>query len=168
MGRPSKPTALILGHRTKAELEYRESVEKTLYTGENFTEWPQTKSDPVAHKEFLRLKRLFSKIQYVDALDQQIINRYCLETSELIKTSERVERLHNELESADEAEQRLKIYALINQTLSAQHKSKELLLKYESKLLLNPADRMNKVPKAPPQEESDSPMAAYLARRETK
>ena len=51
-GRPSKPVQLIKlegnkDRRTKAELEYREKFEKSLYTGTTFKESPAVKEDPV-------------------------------------------------------------------------------------------------------------------------
>ena len=52
-------------------------MEKSLYTGMDFRESPAIKLDPIAHKEFLRLRKLYKQIQYVDGLDEQIINRYC-------------------------------------------------------------------------------------------
>src|SRR5690606_18966664 len=78
-GRPGKPVQLIKlegnkDRRTKAELEYREKFEKSLYTGMTFKESPAVKADPVAHKEFLRLKKLYKNIQYAQGLNDHLIN----------------------------------------------------------------------------------------------
>jgi hypothetical protein len=40
-------------------------------------------------------------------------------------------------------------------------KSKELLLKYEDRLFLNPASRIRSIPKKPPEEEKQSRFAAF-------
>ena len=62
-GRPTKPLALIQGHRTKAELEVRAEGEKKLLTGIKLKEWPDVKADPAAHKEFLRIKRVLKAME---------------------------------------------------------------------------------------------------------
>jgi len=144
-GRPSKPVQLIKlegkSHRTKAELEHREKMEKALYTGTTFRESPAVKADPVAHKEFLRLKKLYKNIQFVDGLDEQMINRYCL----LISQEQKL------MESGDD--------------FVALHKTREMILKLEDRLFLNPVSRIKAIPKKPPEEEKESPMAQFLKRR---
>jgi len=143
-GRPSKPVQLIKlegkSHRTKAELEYREKAEKALYTGTTFKESPAVKADPIAHKEFQRLKRLYKKIQFVDGLDEQMINRYCLLISQ---------------------EQKL----MQTDDFQALHKTREMILKLEDRLFLNPVSRIKAIPKQPPEEKKESPMAQFLKRR---
>jgi len=144
-GRPSKPVQLIKlegnkDHRTKKELEFREKAEKALYTGTTFKESPAVKADPVAHREFLRLKKLYKKIQFVDGLDEQMINRYCLLVSQEQKL----------MEAED---------------FQALHKTRELILKLEDRLFLNPVSRIKAIPKKPPEEEKESPMAEFMKRR---
>jgi phage terminase small subunit len=77
MARPSKPIRLVKGHRTKAEKEKREKEEKRLLTGTPFRENEDVASDPIAHKEFTRLKKIFKKIDKDDGLQENVINRYC-------------------------------------------------------------------------------------------
>lgn len=144
-GKRGKPIELIKlegkSHKTKKEIEFREKAEKSLYTGVEFKASPEVERDPVAYAEFLRLKDLYSKIKFVDALDEQIINRYCLLISKE-KMLSQVEELHkNEL-----------------------YKLRELLLKLEDRLLLNPVSRMRAIPKTPPEDEKKSPMAEFLSR----
>jgi phage terminase small subunit len=154
-GRGSKPVQLLKlegkSHRTKAELEHREKVEKSLYTGTSFKESPAVKSDPVAHKEFLRLKKLYKKIEYVDGLDEQIINRYCLMVSE-------VDSLKKLLEKTDDAKIIISLDKQIN-------KKRDMLLKLEDRLFLNPTARVKSIPKNPKEPEKKSAMAEFLARR---
>ncbi len=165
----AKPTALLRlegkGHRTKSELEYRERGEKALQTGKEISETAQVKADKVAHAEFLRLKRLYSEIDFVDALDQQVINRYCMEVSSNASMQKMISRLSEDLDEAEDVETRVKIYEQINRTNIALHKSKELLLKYDDRLFLNPASRIKAVPKTPPPEEKKTGMAAFMAKR---
>ena len=169
-GRTSKPTELILlegkSHRTKAEIEYRKQAEETLYTGENFKETKQVKNNKVAHTEFLRLKRLYSKISFVDALDEQVINRYCLEISNQFRLEELLDKLEDKLDDADiEPKHLISLAKSISSILSNINKSKELLLKYEDRLFLNPAGRMRSIPKTPPKKEEKTGMAALLERK---
>ncbi|MHB8065886.1 MAG: hypothetical protein ACYDG2_25270, partial [Ruminiclostridium sp.] len=84
-GRPTKPLALVQGHRTKAEKKVREKAESSLLTGVSLKEWPDVKADPVAHKEFQRIKNVLKKIDKDDALHEGVINRYCLLHSECLK-----------------------------------------------------------------------------------
>lgn len=154
-GRPSKPVQLIKlegkSHRTKAELEHREKMEKKLYTGTNFKESPVVKSDPVAHKEFLRLKKLYKNIEYVEGLDERIINRYCMLVSEELRLKE----LLDKAESVDEILE-------LNRNLD---KKRDAILKLEDRLFLNPTARVKAIPKTPPEENKNSPMAEFLKRR---
>lgn len=157
-GRGSKPAQLIKlegkSHRTKSELEHREKMEKALYTGISFKESPAVKSDPVAHKEFLRLKKLYKNIEYVDGLDEQIINRYCM----LVSQEHNMQQLIN---SIAEPAEKIGLYKDINKT-------RELLLKLEDRLFLNPTARVKAIPKTPPEDNKKSPMADFLKRRDRK
>lgn len=168
-GRPSKPTELILlehkSHRTKAEIEHRKAAEKALYTGETFAESPQVKADSVAHQEFTRLKRLYTKINCIDALDQQVINRYCLEVSNVYALQNIFTQLNALRGETDDFTQKISIYEQINKTNTAMQKCKELLLKYEDRLFLNPMSRIKSIPKTPEEPKTLSPMAEYLKKR---
>lgn len=93
MPTPTKPYAVINGekksHRTKAELEQRKNAEKASLSGCKIKEKPEVHADPVAHKEFLRLKKLLEKIEKDDALYENIINRYCMLLAECKEIEER-------------------------------------------------------------------------------
>lgn len=169
-GRPSKPVQLIKlegnkDRRTKAELEYREKMEKSLYTGINFKESPAVKADPIAHKEFLRLKKLYKHIQYVDGLDEQIINRYCLMVSEEKGLLGMIEQVKQDIDQADDQETRSELYKTYSNILNKLNKTRDMLMKIEDRLFLNPAARIKSIPKKPPEEEKESPMAQFLKRR---
>lgn len=170
-GRPSKPVQLIKlegnkDRRTKAELEHREKMEKALYTGTNFREDPATKADPVAHKEFLRLRKLYKHIQYVDGLDQQIINRYCLMVSEESSLQEQLASMNELLSEIEEPKEKIETYRLINNTITKLNQTRDMLLKLEDRLFLNPTARVKAIPKTPPDDgKKESPMAQFLKRR---
>ena len=82
MPRPSKPFSVIEGekrsHRTKKELSQRKQGEEALLTGVALKESPETKNNPIAHKEFLRILKLLKNIHKNDAIYESIINRYCI------------------------------------------------------------------------------------------
>jgi phage terminase small subunit len=85
-GRPPKPVVVLKeekkSHRTKEELQQREKSEKALLTGTPLKEWKEVRADPIAHKEFLRVKKLLKSIGKDDALHEGVINRYCTILSE--------------------------------------------------------------------------------------
>lgn len=169
-GRPSKPVQLIKlegnkDKRTKAELEYREKMEQSLYTGTNFKESPAVKSDPVAHKEFLRLKKLYKHIQFVDGLDEQIINRYCLMVSEEKSLLDLLGKIQEDIDAIDDPTERAELYKTYANLMNKLNKTRDMLLKIEDRLFLNPTARVKAIPKKPPEEEKESPMANFLKRR---
>lgn len=154
-GRSSKPVQLLKmegkSHRTKEELEFREKAEKALYTGTDFNESPAVKSDPIAHQEFLRLKELYKDIDYVDGLDEQVINRYCLLISQ-------EQKLYNIINSVEDPIEQIGFYKELNKMQSS-------ILKLEDRLFLNPTARVRAIPKKPVEENKESPMAQFLKRR---
>ena len=169
-GRPSKPVQLIKlegnkDRRTKAELEYREKFEKPLYPGTIFKESPAVKEDPVAHKEFLRLKRLYKNIQYVDGLDEQIINRYCLMVSQESALADAIADLKDSLKDCESVEERMLVYDNIAKLSTKLEKVRDMLLKLEDRLFLNPTARIKAIPKKPPEDKKESPMEKFLSRR---
>lgn len=168
-GRPSKPVQLIKSegksHRTKKELAHREKAEKSLYTGTNFRESPAVKSDPIAHKEFLRLRKLYKQIEYVDGLDEQIINRYCMLISQEQALAKMMERMRQDIELVEEVEDRMIIYQSIAGVTDKAMKTREMLLKLEDRLFLNPTTRIKSIPKNPPEEKKESAMAQFMNRK---
>lgn len=151
MARPSKPVALLKSekksHRTKAELESRVKEENKLKTGNDFNVLPQVKNDIIAHKEFLRLKRLYKKIEYIDGLDEQIINRYCLLISKQYKLEKRMIGIENDISNCEEIELRVKLYSNINALQTSINKVQDMLLKIEDRMLMNVSARIKSIPK---------------------
>lgn len=86
MPTPTKPFEVLINekksHRTKAELNLRKQGEAALATGVAFKERPEVRANAMAHKEFVRLKKLFSTIKKNDAIYEGVINRYCLLVAE--------------------------------------------------------------------------------------
>lgn len=87
MPTPSKPVLVLQNegksHRTKQEIRQRAAAEKSLLTGRKLKEENKVKENEVAHREFLRLKKLFAAIEKNDELYSAALNRYCLLKAEL-------------------------------------------------------------------------------------
>lgn len=169
-GRPSKPVQLIKlegnkDKRSKAELDHREEMEKKLKTGSTFREEPATKADPVAHKEFLRLRKLYKEIEFVEGLDQATINRYC----QLKGQEDFLQQLYNQvkeaIEKAKQMSKKLSLYDDLKEIITKQNQVRDKMLKLEDRLFLNPVARMRSIPKKPMEEQDDSPMAKFLKSR---
>ncbi|MBT2215846.1 P27 family phage terminase small subunit [Virgibacillus dakarensis] len=168
-GRSSKPVQLVKmegkSHRTKAELEHREKMEKALYTGTTFKEDPVTKADPIAHKEFLRLKKLYKQIEFVDGLDQSTINRYC----QLKSQESMLQDLYNGIKEAMDSKQnimkKMELYEDMKEVIGKQNQVRDKMLKLEDRLFLNPVARMRAIPKQPEDKKEKSPMEQFMERR---
>lgn len=106
MPTPPKPSNVIKiegkSHRTKKELRERQQAEKSLLTGEKLKEAKEIKENPLAHKEFLRLKKLLKSIEKDDDLYGKIINRYCLLLAECIEFEEKRERVYERMDELEE------------------------------------------------------------------
>jgi len=169
-GRPSKPVQLIKlegnkDRRTKAELDHREKMEKKLQTGTIFKEEPATKADPVAHKEFLRLKKLYKEIEFVEGLDQATINRYCQLKGQEAFLQDLYIELKKAIDSTKQITRKMDFYEDMKEVITKQNQVRDKMLKLEDRLFLNPVARMRSIPKKPTEEKKKSPMAEFLNRR---
>ena len=106
MPTPSKPTKVIemekKSHRTKKELAQRRNAEAALLTGVGLKEKREVKDNPVAHKEFLRLKKLLKTIEKDDDLYGETINRYCTLVAECEEFQQKRERIYGQLSEYQE------------------------------------------------------------------
>lgn len=107
MPTPPKPYLVLANekksHRTKSELKQREIGEKSLATGTALKERSEVKSNPIAHKEFVRLNKLLKGIEKNDAIYEAIINRYCLLQAECVDLEEKRERCYQAIVRLDDA-----------------------------------------------------------------
>lgn len=165
MPTPPKPAEVIkmekTSHRTKAELSQRKKEEQALLTGQKLKESKEVKEDEVAHKEFLRLKKLLESIKKNDAIYEQSINRYCLLVAECARIRESKEQFERDLdELVDSKEQfgesvseyfRMKISIQKNIiALDKQLQSKrKMLLDLEKENAMTVASALRTIPKKP-------------------
>lgn len=106
MPTPSKPVKVIQmegkSHRTKRELKERERAEKQLLTGKILRETDEVKSNPIAHKEFQRLKKILKSIEKDDDLYGAVINRYCILQAECLDFKQKRELMHSNMKKLEE------------------------------------------------------------------
>lgn len=166
MPTPPKPVEYMTKHMSKRAKTERATAEKSLLTGENFTESAQVKSDPVAHREYMRLKRLYEKIDFVDALDKDIINDYCMERANLEQLTNILIQMRNKCEETDDLDQKMTVFGELQKVSVEIRKCREVLLKMQDRLFLNPAGRLRAIPKKPAEpEQAPSGVAAFQKRR---
>ncbi len=95
MSRPPKPYKLLKmegkSNKTKAELKQRKQAEEAVLTGVALKERPEVREDPIAHKEFLRVRKLLRTIEKDDDIYGPVINRYCLLQAECIEFEQKKE-----------------------------------------------------------------------------
>lgn len=170
MARPSKPTDLIViegkSHRTKQELEYRSEQEKRLRTGKKFQASKDVKADPEAYAKFKQLRKLFGGIVFVEGLDETFINRYCLLHAETRRMEQQMRELENRASGEDLGfEETLNLAKTIMGLDKQLMKRRDMLMHMEDRMFLNPVSRIKAIPKKPPSEKEEDPMAQLLARR---
>jgi phage terminase small subunit len=87
-GRPSKPADVIqlegISHRTKEEIAQRKEAESALVTGIHMEMWPEVRANKIAREEFERVCDLLGVIGKADALQEGVVNRYCLLRAECV------------------------------------------------------------------------------------
>ena len=182
-GRPPKSYLQLVtekkSHRTKSELKAREKAEQDLLTGISLKEWPDTKSNPVAHKKFTRIKRLLRAIKKDDALYEPVINRYCLLHAECKQFDDMKTRLFGEFKELAEAKDNGEIdfmqyleekNKLQDRIMACDRKvmdKRKMLLSIEKENIMTIQSVLRSIPKKE-QPKQESKMAAFLERRKAK
>lgn len=176
-GRPAKPLALVKGHRTKSEKGVREKAENNLITGFSLKEWPDVKSDEIAHKEFLRIKKILKSIDKDDGLHEGVINRYCLLHSECKRFedmkkscySETLElftlRQNGELDPLTYLDQKDKIQSRFLTLDKKIMEKRKMMLDIEKENIMTIQSALRSIPKRPEDNKGKSKMAAFLERK---
>lgn len=173
MPTPSKPIQLVKGHVTKKQIKAREKAESSLASGSSFKEWAETKNNPVAHKEFMRLRKVLAAIKKNDALHESIINRYCLLHAECKEyeamLNDFLEQLKCdellEMKFEDRIMVQLKIQDKIMQCDSKLMQKRKMMLDIEKENIMTIASVLRSIPKNPEEEKKQSKMAEFLRNR---
>ena len=150
-------------HRTKKEMRQRKQAEDALLTNSRLKESQEVKDSPLAHKEFLRIKKLLTTINKNDDLYGAIINRYCLLSAECTEFEEKREKfmdsmakLEGEYESFAESDDLKTYYKLqsdmqknliaVDRQVQAKRK---MLLDIEKENVMTIAAALRTIPKTP-------------------
>lgn len=180
MPTPPKPYEVLKGekksHRTKEELEQRRRGEEALHTNVRMQEWASTKAAPIAHKTFLRLKKLLKNIKMDDALHESAINRYCVMTAESADLEADRERVVSRLKLIDEwvsrgemsqEEHAAESLRLVDAKLSIERAlatKRKMLLDIEKENVMTIAAGLRSVPKKP-EEQEETAMDQLMRKR---
>jgi hypothetical protein len=177
MGRPSKPIGLVQGHRTKSEKSVREKAENDLLTGNKIKEAIVVQTTPLAHKEFLRIRKLLESIGKDDDLYGQVINMHCLLTAEctqidkvkqsFIKALDNFnERCDSEgMEYSEIIKRRIEMQKQILSCDNSLMAKRKMLLDIGKENILTIASALRSIPKKEAQE-AESTMSEFLKRRQ--
>ena len=161
-GRPAKPIQLHLlngnkRHLTKEEIAARQKQESKTKSGiKTYRPSLQVENDPVALAMFKKLKKLYRSIKFVEGLDENIINRYCLLHSEYVQIRDVRQGLSARYEELA-LEEKLRLSEHLSELDKRLDKKMDLLLKLEDRLFLNPTARVKNVPKK--EEKKADPLA---------
>jgi hypothetical protein len=177
-GRP-KPLALVQGHRTKAEKAVRQKAEAALLTGSPMKENPEVKNNPIAHKEFQRIRKLLKAIDKDDDLSGNIINTHCMLHAECKEFEQMKEKLHKDIAQIEEAynNHEIDIVTLIDRRGSMQDmlfscdkkvmEKRKMILDISKENIMTIQSALRSIPKKPEQKQP-SKMAAMLEKRQVK
>jgi len=178
-GRPTKPLSLVQGHRTKAEKEIRQEAESALLTGQRLKESKEVKDNPIAHKEFQRLKKLLKAIDKDDDLSGNIINTHCLLHAECKEFENMKEKIYGDLKELEEAYKKGEIdfldyidnkNRLQDRIFSCDKKimeKRKMILDISKENIMTIQSALRSIPKKPPKKEK-SKMAALLEKSQAK
>lgn len=154
-GRNAQPIEIIQGngrshHLTKAEIERRKAAEIKV-KNKTFKASEFVMQDPRALEEFKRLKKLYKEIEFINALDEHIINQYCMSVSELddLITAMNVARRQMKDEEEVVARKGLEMYMSVGTEIRMKRQE---ILRLSDRLYLNPVARTKNVPRKPQEE----------------
>lgn len=181
MPTPPKPLEVLKSekksHRTQAELEQRRKGEAATLTGQKMQEHQTTKSNPAAHRQFLRLRKMLALIGKDDSLYEAVINRYCVLTAEcadmekdrrdIVDEQTQLEGwlFCGEIEPKEYYEKNDELIGkkmMIEKMLNPKRK---MLLDIEKENIMTIAAALRSIPKKPQEDEDEDRMANMLDRR---
>ena len=117
MGRNAKPISILTAegkkHLTKSEIEARKNHEEKLKSGiKTFKASENVLQNQNANNMFKKLKKLYKDMDFIEGLDENIINRYCLLTAEESAFEKLINKMDEDIENCEEYEERIKLYNL--------------------------------------------------------
>ena len=180
MARPSKPVGVIesegKSHRTKEELKFREEMEKSTLSGEPLFERQEVRKNKIAHKEFLRIKKLMASIDKSDGLYSSGINTSCMLYAEICKLQQDIVEIDllveqarekfykKEVVTAEEVErftnQIIKLLSQETTIMSLIDKKRSMMLAIDKENVMTISASLRSIPKTP--QKQTNPIANLL------
>ena len=166
MPQVAKPVVLLAAdnkklHKTKRELALRKQGEAGMLTGEGMRESPDVRANPVAHKEFMRLRKLFRKIEKDDAIYAQTINRYCLLHAECGALEARKTKLEERADCCEDDKAAAALYKLVSDCDRELMAKRKMMMDIEKENVMTIASALRSIPKKP--EKAKSPLMEALS-----
>ena len=181
MARPAKTAGVIKAegksHRTKAELEARENAEQAVLSGKPLFERSEVGSNKTAHKEFLRVSKLMTKIGKNDALYSSGINTYCELYAEIVELEEDIRHIKELAEALEEKFKKLEnldfeqVMSFTKQIIKRQSqkvtlgaaidRKRNIMLAIDKENVMTISAALRSIPKTP--QKKENPLLAALA-----
>jgi hypothetical protein len=90
---------------------------------------------------------LYENIDYVEGLDEAVINRYCLMTAEMDEIERLLIRMNAAVDKCEKPGEMVSLYKSIASAEITKARLADRLLQIEDRLYLNPVSRMRNIPK---------------------
>ena len=181
MARPAKTAGVIKAegksHRTKAELEARENAEQAVLSGKPLFERSEVGSNKTAHKEFLRVSKLMTKIGKNDALYSSGINTYCELYAEIVELEEDIQHIKELADALEEKFKKLEdldfeqVMSFTKQIIKLQSqkvtlgaaidRKRNIMLAIDKENVMTISAALRSIPKTP--QKKENPLLAALA-----
>ena len=181
MARPAKTAGVIKAegksHRTKAELEARKNAEQAVLSGKPLFERSEVGSNKTAHKEFLRVSKLMTKIGKNDALYSSGINTYCELYAEITELEEDIRHIKELAEALEEKFKKLEnldfeqVMSFTKQIIKLQSqkvtlgaaidRKRNIMLAIDKENVMTISAALRSIPKTP--QKKENPLLAALA-----
>jgi phage terminase small subunit len=151
-GRKGQPVDLLLlkgaTHLTKEEIARRKQAEDELKSGvSRFHPSDQVLMNPIAKETFIKLLTLYQDIEYVEGLDEAVINRYCIMTAEAERVQSLLIKMEEDIDNCEKPSERVNLYKAIASAEITVCRIRDRLLQMEDRLFMNPTSRVRNVPK---------------------
>lgn len=147
--RPMKPANLLEGHLGARERARRTREETALLTGTPMQPGENVRADPVALKEFRRIKRLLNQIGKDDSLYSAQINRYCLLYSECLALEDRRRKMEAAGDAAEKDADRITFYRLANDCSREIMSKRRMMGDIEKDNIMTISSALRSVPRKP-------------------
>lgn len=176
MARNPKPLELVKGHLTKAEKAKRAKGESELLTGAPLKEVPEVRKNPIAHKEFARIRKLLKSINKDDDLYGNQINTHCLLHAECKQLEELKVNLTNDMQKLDKSPEEepipitdlVKLKAIIQKQILNTDKAlmakRKMMLDIAKENIMTVQSALRSVPKKE-EKQQKSKMSSFLQQR---